>query len=1117
LPTLQEKGGGKRHGPVPKVRERGLAAENQERSPQTLVLGAIEESGINNKFNIKVYLTVAPHETPIQVEALLDSGADGNFVDAEFASIHGLPRMARMMSSKVTGIDGRPLSCNEICEDVSVRLTCESADSTNHTEEGCSLGIISSPKHPIILGLPWLRRHQPPYGQIYHLSQDEDKLLQEYLKDNVEKGFIRKSTSSAGAPIFFVDKGKNTKQEGKAPEKRLVVNYRGLDKNTLKFRHPIPLTNDLFDKLRTGRVFTKIDLRSAYNLVRIREGDEWKTAFRTKYGLFEYLVMPFGLANAPAYFQRFVDETFRDMIGKFVVIYLDDFLIYSQDEASHQMHVMAVLQRLRENHLFGKLEKCQFDVPSVKFLGFNISSEGFSCDETKIQSITEWPTPKSKRDVEVFLGLTNYLRKFVDGFSKIAIPLQHLTKKKAKFDWSEDCQIAFTTLKTALSSSPVLRHTDLTTPFWVETDASDFAIGAVLSQKDENGDLRPCAYYSHSLKKAERNYYIYEKELLAIKMAFEEWRQYLEGGPHKITVLCDHKTLTSLANAKVVNQRHARWSIYLSRFNFAIRYRPGSQNSHADALSRRPDYQTSEGPPEEQTILRPNTVEIATVTTISPSPFVDRIRDLLEQDRHYLTNWIENPSDVHTLINGIPYFQDRLYIPEGPLRVEALSTCHEAKLAGHYGRRKTAELVSRKFFWPGMKKEVDDFCAACQVCGRSKSSRHRPYGPLMPLSIAECPWASVSMDFVTNLPMSNGMTCIFTIVDRFSKMAHFVAIPKIPDAEETASLFLQEIVRLHGLPREVISDRGSQFVSHFWKRLLELLDIQQCLSSAYHPQSDGQSERANQVLQQYIRCFISYNQDNWFQLLPLAEFTFNNTMNVSTGFTPFFTNYGQHPRFEIISPADSQVPAVEERLNTLKEVHEKLRINLSKAVKDQKRFADKHRRATPTLETGGQVWLDARNIVRRDRCAKLDYKRLGPFPVRREINPVAYELELPPSLKIHPVFHTSLLEKVKVNKFSGRQHAQPPPIQVNDEEEFLVEEILDARIAHGRLEYFVDWEGYPPSERCWVPARNVHAPRKVKEFYLRYPTKPRPRNLRRRRIFREGSDVRNEPSSNLPS
>ena len=284
-----------------------------------------------------------------------------------------------------------------------------------------------------------------------------------------------------------MDKDKNAKREGKVPQKRLVVNYRGLDKITLKFRHPLPLINDLFDKLRTGKIFTKIDLRSAYNLVRIREGDEWKTAFRTKHGLYEYLVMPFGLSNAPASFQRFVDEIFQDMIGKFVVIYLDDFLIYSQDEASHHEHVMAVLERLRENHLFAKLEKCQFSVPSVKFLGFNVSAEGFTCDESKIQSITNWPVPKCKKDVQIFLGLTNYLRKFVDGFSKIAIPLQRLTRKRVAFDWSEECQIAFTTLKTALSTTPILIHTDLTKPFWVETDASNFAIGAVLSQKDEKG------------------------------------------------------------------------------------------------------------------------------------------------------------------------------------------------------------------------------------------------------------------------------------------------------------------------------------------------------------------------------------------------------------------------------------------------------------------------------------------------------------------------------------------------------------------------------------------------------------------------------------------------------
>ena len=369
------------------------------------------------------------------------------------------------------------------------------------------------PHRPYDCAIDLLPGKQPPWGQIYSLSPDEQVLVQEYLEENLKKGFIQKSTSSAGAPIFFVDKEKDPKAVGKAPAKRLVVNYQGLDKVTEKFRYPLPLIKDLLDHLLGAKIFTKIDLRSAYNLLRIREGDEWKTAFRTKFGLYEYLVMPFGLANAPAYFQHFVNDIFTDVMGKFVVIYLDDFLIYSKDETSHQAHVREVLKRLRQHQLFAKLEKCQFGAPSIKFLGAQVSSYGVEPDVDKVRSIQEWPRPCTKKEVLSFLGVANYLRKFVDNYSKMAAPLHRLSHKDVPFLWTEECKAAFESIKSAITSAPVLAHADPSQPFWVETDASDFAVGGVLAQKDTNGDLHPCAFYSRSLNPAERNYCIYEKEL----------------------------------------------------------------------------------------------------------------------------------------------------------------------------------------------------------------------------------------------------------------------------------------------------------------------------------------------------------------------------------------------------------------------------------------------------------------------------------------------------------------------------------------------------------------------------------------------------------------------------
>jgi len=325
-------------------------------------------------------------------------------------------------------------------------------------------------------------------------------------------------------------------------------------------------------------------------------------------------------------------------------------------------------------------------------------------------------------------------------------------------------------------------------------------------------------------------------------------------------------------------------------------------------------------------------------------------------------------------------------------------------------------------------------------------------------------------------------------------MSHFIPTRGLPSAEETAELFIKEIVKLHGIPDEIISDRGTQFVSRFWKRFLEVIGTKQCLSTAYHPQSDGQSERTIQVLQQYLRCFISYHQDDWMSLLPMAEFSFNNTINASTKMTPFFVNSGFNPRFELITPLESSVPSVEERLESIRNTYEELKRNLAKAQEDQERFANMHRKGSQSLKPGDQVWLNSKNIATNRPSKKLDFKRLGPFPVRRTINQHAIELYLPPYMQIHPVFHESLLEKVKENELSNRHQENPPPVIVNGQEEYLVKEILDSRIKYNHLEYLIDWEGYPPSERCWIRATDAHAPIKIRDFHSRYPAKPRPRD-----------------------
>jgi hypothetical protein len=466
-----------------------------------------------------------------------------------------------------------------------------------------------------------------------------------------------------------------------------------------------------------------------------------------------------------------------------------------------------------------------------------------------------------------------------------------------------------------------------------------------------------------------------------------------------------------------------------------------------------------------------------------------------------LHNTSLSPEDRKELENfeirdGLIYFQGLLYVPDGVARLQVLQHRHDARLAGHFGIRKTADLVARDYWWPQQWKFVRDFVRSCDTCARSKAPRHRPYGFLQPLPIPFRPWASLTMDFITDLPLSDGFDTIMVIVERMTKMSHFIPCHKTITAEQTADLFIHHVLRLHGLPEEVISDRGPQFVAKFWKRMLELLGVTLKLSSAFHPQTDGQTERVNQVLEQYLRCTVDYQQVNWNQLLPMAEFAYNNTVQVSTGMSPFHANYGYHPRLDFQQTSEVVVPSAEERVRQLQTIHANLQQELSHAQAKYKEFADRKRMEPPPFQPGQQVWLLRRNIKTTRPSDKLDYKRIGPFVVDRQINPVAYRLLLTHNMRIHPVFHVSLLEPYHASTIPGRTQPPPPPVEVDGNMEFEVDEIVDSKIVRRKLFYLIKWVGYGLDEFSWQSASNVaHAHDEVTRFHLRFPLKPTAANI----------------------
>ncbi|KAF8748393.1 hypothetical protein RHS01_10878 [Rhizoctonia solani] len=486
------------------------------------------------------------------------------------------------------------------------------------------------------------------------MTNAESKALKQHIDEELATGKIRPSTSSAGAPVMFMKKADGSL--------RLVVNYRKLNDVTHKNVYPLPRQDDLMAKLRHAKLFTKLDLRWGYNNVRIKEGDEWKTAFRTKYGLFEYLVMPFGLTNAPAAFQHFMNDLFRDLIDVTVVIYLDNILIFSEVPEEHPAHVREVLSRLMANQLFCKLSKCHFHVTTVNYLGIVISPAGFSMDQKKIEAVITWPTPKTVKQVQAFLGFVNYLRRFIPNFSTVA-------------------QQAFQELKALVTKAPVLIHSNPNTPYFLETDASGVAMGAILSQQGEDNCLHPIAYMSKSFSGAKANYDTHDKELLAIIKALEEWRIFLEATDKPVQVFTDHRNLEYWMQARTFNRQHARWRVFLSDFNFEIHYCPGKQSGKPDALSRRSDYTDT---PQEPEVMLPAEVfantseeELEIVTEVwnklREDPSLEPIIQFLTEDADNAPPSIQKAYQDYDWEEDLLWYRGKLVVPDSePLKERLL-------------------------------------------------------------------------------------------------------------------------------------------------------------------------------------------------------------------------------------------------------------------------------------------------------------------------------------------------------------------------------------------------------------------------------------------------------------
>ncbi|KAJ6437992.1 retrovirus polyprotein [Purpureocillium lavendulum] len=960
------------------------------------------------------------------------------------------------------------------------------------------------------------RERDAPWGPLYGMSREELIVLRRTLTELLDKGFIRASSSPASAPVLFVRKP--------GGGLRFCVDYRGLNAITKKDRYPLPLIEETLRSLSKAKWLTKLDVIAAFHKVRVAEGDEWKTAFRTRYGLYEWLVTPFGLTGAPATFQRYINHTLREFLDEFCSAYIDDILIYSSGSlADHRKKVKQVLARLRDAGLQIDIDKCEFETTSVKYLGFIVEAgKGIRVDPEKVRAIQEWEAPRSARAVRSFLGFANYYRQFIPKFSNIASPLTALTKKDAAFAWSSECQAAFDELKARLISAPVLAQWDPDRETIVETDSSGYVTGGALSQKGDDGLMRPVAFFSKKCAPAECNYPIHDKELLAIMRCLQHWDAELRS-VESFTVLTDHLNLRYFTRKQPLSERQARWAETLSRYNFTIVHRPGKDAAVPDALSRREQDMPHSADDER---LRRRHIQLlmpakggGLVTRVKSGYVSKGDADQPGDETTEQDELVENPftepelqelwkeglkqHNRYWLIRravqdgerrlpsqwGLPVmlsecsidagqrlcWRERIWVPNHePLRTRLMQETHDSALAGHPGRDMLKSLLARRFYWPGLDADARQFVRNCDVCGRSNVWREKRRGLLKPLPVPERIWSELSIDFVTDLPptKSNGSTNMMVLTDRLSKSVVLESLRDIT-AETTARALMRNVLQHHGIPAAIVTDRGTQFTSRMWKRLCELLRIKQRLSTAWHPETDGATERANQEVERYIRIFTTYAQDDWDELLPAAAMALNNRMATSTGLSPFFFTHGYHLEpvqvKEVLRPdGKSPVAKAEGIVRRFQEATEWAQAAMASAQERQEDNANTRRQPSDQYKPGDKVWLRLRNIRSKRPSKKLDWLA-GKYTVLETVGSHACRLDTPPG--VHNVFHVSLLRLAADDPLPSQtsDDYRPPAILTDDGELWEVEEICGHKKVGREWKVLVKWVGWVGP--TWEPVR----------------------------------------------
>ena len=894
----------------------------------------------------------------------------------------------------------------------------------------------------------------------YRMNPHELAELQKQLTDMLQKGFIQPSTSNYNSRVLFVRKKDNTL--------RMVVDFRELNQSVIRNSTALPLIEDIYNELQSAAYFSKLDLESGYYQIGLDSNSRPLTAFTTYHGLFQFTVLPMGITGACETFQTFMRQVLSSLLNECVVVYLDDILVYSTTEKEHEVHLEKVFRLLHQNQLHIKENKCAFFLKEVAFLGNIVRAGQITPDPAKIEAITALTPPSSKKELQSFLGMVGYYNRYVSKFSHIAAPLTERLKNEGKIfpPLSSEELKAFEALKASVTSDSVLTLPSFTKPFYVFVDASDTAIGGCLAQKDSNGHkYLPVAFCSKKWTDTQGRYHAYDKELTALVYVVSYWKHYLMALP--FTVFTDCQALVHLQKQTKISAKFARQLYKLSEFTFEIVHIQGAANKIADALSRLPS-----------SIFTDPRNHVIDDDTDSDAGEISITLNKTTHPPERPNSTFDGPKQLNAIRSDPP----PQVVSSVEERQDILKKFHDLPLAAHPGQDKTLRAIKSQYTWPNMSEEIKSYVRSCDKCQRNKPSNKKPSGLLKTILSPSRPYHTLSLDFLGPFVTSHTFDFLLVVVDKFSRYVTLIPTQRTITSAGVARLLLRHIIAHQGLFKKLISDRDVRFTSEMMKEFTRALGFEWSFSTSHHPQTDGATEVMNKTILSCLRHYVSKTQDDWAEYIPMVQLALNTRIHSSTGFSPFFLIYGRNADLSGLVEPPEHVLAneyVTRLTRNIRQAITRAATLIDKAQAHQKRHADQKRSDDRPFQQGEWVLLSTKNLRNKKGVSKLCPKFIGPFKVVSNNHP-SYKLELPTSLRIHPVFHTSLLKRYYL-----RDDNSSPPVRLLDVEDeipkghYEVERILNIK----KSKALVQWKGYPAEEASWVPLKDVHADELLQQFY----------------------------------